>query len=330
MTDYERTTGTSGKMLIRDLGDIVEFWITSNNSTTFTDHLPWGWTINGSTGSATYNYPAGGDWRRLGNYYVSTSQDVTFRIGATGTSGFGGPTTFTVHINRQTVPPAPNAVTFSQVGSTTLVASFTSNGDGQSQIYEWQIAYGTDPNVSQFSNSSGLTASITGLTPGTLYYFWARGRNALGWGPWSPRSSITTLRVPDAPSPPYVTAISQTQLLVDFSTFTINSDGGSPVTSYEIGYSTSSSGNPTTTLTGASPITVSGLQPATTYYVRMRAKNSVGWSPWSSAFVAKTIAGARVKSGGVWKDAIPYVRVSGVWKLARPWVKDVGVWKETS
>jgi hypothetical protein len=316
-------------MLIRDYGDIVEFWITSANSTTFTDHLPWGWTINGSTGNATYNYPAGGDWRRLGNYLVTTSQDVTFRIGSTGTSGFGGPTTFTVHINRQTVPPAPSVVTLSQITSTSMVGSFTSNGDGQSQIFEWTIGYGTDPNTPQFFNSSGLTAPISGLSSGVTYYFWARGRNALGWGPYGPRSSATTLRVPDAPSPPVVSPASQTSLVADFSQSTIVNDGGSPVTLFETGYTTSPTGNPTTSLTGSSPITFVNLQPATTYYVKLRAKNAIGWSPWSTATVSRTIAGARVKSGGVWKEAIPYVRVSGVWKLARPWLRDIGIWKET-
>lgn len=330
MTDYQRNTGNSGIMLIRDIPEqnIVEFWITSNNTTTFTDHLPWGWTINGSTGNATYNYQKGVGWVRLGNYYVSTSQDVTFRINDTGTSGFGGPTVFTVHINRQTVPPAPNPVTFSQVGSTSLTASFTSNGDGQSQIFEWQIGYGTDPNVSQFSNSSGLTAAISGLTPGTLYYFWSRGRNALGWGPWSARSSVTTLRVPDAPAAPSVGIYRQTSLTAAWSPPTF--DGGTSITSYELGYSTSSTGNPTTTIVSTSPQSMYNLQPGTTYYVRVRAKNNIGWSAWSAATVAKTIAGARIKSGGVWKDAVPYVRVSGVWKLASVWTKDTGVWKETS
>jgi hypothetical protein len=74
---------------------------------------------------------------------------------------------------------------------------------------------------------------------------------------------------------------------------------------------------------------VSGLTPGDTYYFWTRARNSVGWGPWSASLKVMLIAGARVLAGGTWKRAVPYVNVGGVWKVAEPWVKDVGVWKKT-
>lgn len=327
MTDYTRSTGSSATMMIRDTGTSIEFWITSGNSTTWTDHLPWSGTVNGSSVGGSYNYQPGVGWKRLGVWPVSTNQNVTFNIGNTGTSGFGGPTTLgPIYINRATVPPAPNAVTFSSVTSTSVVANFTSNGDGGSVIFTWNIGYGTDPTgtTKTVINSLG-TSTISGLTPGETYYFWARGNNAQGSGPWSTRSQVTTLRVPDAPSAPVISNVTQVSLT---ATFTPNGDGGTAITGYQVGYGTSSSA-PTTTVSATSPKNITGLSPGIVYYFWVRAQNSVGNSPWSTSIMVTMIAGARVMVGAVAKNAIPYVRQGGVWKVARPMSKIAGVWKES-
>lgn len=322
MTDYERNTGSSGKMLIRDLGDIVEFWITSNNTTTWTSSLPWGWTINGSTGSSTYNYPAGAGWRRLGNYLVTESQTVYFRIGASGTSGFGGPTEHSAYINRQSVPPAPFQPQVSEATATSVRVQFTPNGDGQSPILEWQIGVGLNFNDIAWTVSSSTNTVVTGLSPGTTYYFWARGRNALGWGPWSSRSSgITTQGYAGQLEAPVISNITQTSVVATFSSTATD------ISEYEVGWTTSPTLNPTSKISATSPATITNLSPATTLYFRVRARNPAGWNSWSAPTVARTTAGARVKVGAEWKEAIPYVRQGGVWKVAAPYVKDLGVWK---
>jgi hypothetical protein len=193
VVDYHKSTGNSGTMRIRDTGSVVEFWITSGNSSTFANDMPWAYVVNGVSSSwREFRYEAGAGYEKLGNWNVSTTQTVTFKLGDTDTSGLGGPTNFSVSINRATVPQAPDPVTFSSVASTSLVASFTDNGNGGAAINARQIGYNKSNTITTATiiSSDGST-SITGLAPGTLYYFWSRVRNARGWSNWSAVRSVT-------------------------------------------------------------------------------------------------------------------------------------------
>lgn len=331
MTDYTRATGSTGTMMIRDLGVAVQFWINANSSTTWSDHIPWSGTINGGGVGGSYNYPKGSGWRMIYSANVWTNQNVTFNLGNTGTSGFGGPTSFTVFILRATVPPAPNAPVLSSITSTSMHVNFSGNGDGGSTIFVWQIGWGTDPGgPTSFINT--FDADVTGLTPGQTYYFWARGQNAQGYGNWSVRSQATTLRSPDAPSSPVLSGVTQTTASV---AFTPNFDGGSAATGYRIGWGTSPS-VPTsfTSFSLTNPVNLTGLPPGEKLYFFTQARNAIGDSVWSAPTLVWMIAGAFVtviETGApVVKRAVPYVRHGGVWKVARPWGRVAGVWKETT
>lgn len=326
MVDYTRSTGTSGTMMIRDTGSVVEFWLNSNNSTTFSASLPWGFIINGVSQNKTYNYPAGAGWRKLSEWAISTSQTVQFRLGNTGTSGFGGPTTFNQAISRGTVPPAPNAPVISEITDTSMRVIFSGNGDGGASITAWQIGFSADPN-SIYGSIDSFDHVFEDLDPGVTYYFWARGVNTVGYGPWSVRSSARTLSVPETMGSPVISDVRQTQVQVDFE-FTVG-DGGTPILEFEVGWTTTALADPDDTTTGSFPTIATGLDPGVLYYFSVRARNAVGWGNWGFQTAQKTVAGARVKVGAVWKEAIPYVRSGGVWKLAEPWGRIAGEWKRT-
>ncbi|QBZ73587.1 hydrolase [Streptomyces phage RosaAsantewaa] len=332
MTDYSKTTGVNGKMVIRDTGTDVEFYFQAGYSSDWWNGMPFSWTANGNTTRKEINYPTGRPFYKVGEVRVTDSQTVTFRLleGSSAT-GIGGPTSFSQYIKRDTVPSKPSTPSISNIGATSVHVTFSDGYNGGDAIYARQIAYSTlsstpGSTTSYPTVSSDKSTTITGLTTGKTYYFWARTRNSEGWSAWSGRAQATTLKVPAAPSTPLLAGVRMTSVDVAFSA---NSSGGSTITGYEIGWSTSSSGNPTTTVPARSPQVLTGLQPGVVYYIRARAKNSVGWSPWSGAASIRTIAGARVKVGAEWKLAVPYVKVGGVWKLAEPWVRNVGVWKRT-
>jgi len=111
--------------------------------------------------------------------------------------------------------------------------------------------------------------------------------------------------------------------------FTDNSDnGGSAILERQIGYGLDAS--TVQSYVGSSGSTIiGGLSPGKTWYAWSRVRNAIGWSPWSVRSSGRTIAGARVRVAGAWKEAIPYVKVAGVWKLARPYARIAGLWKKS-
>lgn len=196
MVDYVRGTGASGTMLIRDQGLFIEFHINAGSSGTWIGSP--GIPANAHTDGAwrglnnIKNY-SNNMWMYLGGHNATYNQYVTFHIDYTGTTAMGGPTDFAQWIQRATVPAAPTPVGLDQIGHTSVRYRFSGNSDGGSPIREWQIGYGTDPNNVQFLTGSNGNTVVGGLSLATTWYFWSRGRNDVGWGPWSSRSQARTL-----------------------------------------------------------------------------------------------------------------------------------------
>lgn len=226
-------------------------------------------------------------------------------------------------IPRHSTPPS--VVSLSNITSTSVHATF-SDGTGGAPIDSRQIGYGTSTTTVQHSVASDRSTTITGLAPGTTYYFWARTHNAAGWTAWGPRGSATTLRVPTAPYVTAFTSKTMTSLVVEFIP---QSNGGAAITGYQIGYGTVIDA-PTTIVSAISPQLIENLEPGTNYYFWVRAQNSVGWSEWRGVYGTATLAGARILVGTEWKTAVPYVKDGGVWKIAQPWVRSAGIWRKTT
>jgi hypothetical protein len=300
-----------------------------------------GASLTGSTSTGTVNtgWPISGSGPNRDHVLKSGTTVVHHNdssgagnIRFVGSAFWDTPSNFTASMNStatlSTIPrdsSAPSTPVISSITSTTMVATFH-DGTGGAEIDSRQLAYSTNSSTKSPIVSSDGSTTLTGLTPGTTYYIWARTHNAAGYSAWSGRATATTLGSPSPPTAPLVNAVTQSSAVVTWDPPAAN---GSPITGYEVGYSTTDV-SPTTSMSATSPKTVTGLDASTTYYIRVRAQNAVGFSAWSAATVISTLAAAHIRIGGVWKDAVPFVTVSGTPREAVPWVKVSGVWKKAS
>jgi hypothetical protein len=334
MVDYDRDIGGGVTLRIRDYGQLVEYWMKAGKST-YNYQLPWFWARDDGSASETFRFEKGGKWQRLTRFNIYTDQNVRFVV---FDCGLGYPTyNFAQHINRLKAPIAPTRIFHVLVTDTTARLMFFYHGDDDASMLEWQVAYGTDPYNAQYYvaaynnvDASGLTSKIAdvwGLTSGTKYYSWARGRNAFGWGPWSPREEFTTDRIPDRPNPVRFKDLMQTSVTAWFN-YDGRWDGGTPIIEWQIGYGLNPNA-PTSFLFGTYSYNLTNLLVGGRYYFWSQARNAIGYSGWSARSQIDLVAGAYIPVGRVPHRAIPWVKVAGVWRIARPWTKVDGVWRTT-
>lgn len=95
-------------------------------------------------------------------------------------------------IQTATIPGAPAPIGLDELAQTSMRYRFSGTTDGGSPIREWQIGYSNSPSGVQATLGSNGTSTLYGLKPGLTYYFWSRGRNDIGWGPWSSMISART------------------------------------------------------------------------------------------------------------------------------------------
>ena len=216
---------------------------------------------------------------------LATGTTYYFEVVATNAVGNSAPST-QVSASPVGVPSAPTLVsaTSGSAGSGRVTLSWTApTNNGGSAITGYTVYDGTTtpPTTNLGSVSATSTsASVSGLTPGTTYYFDIVAKNANGSSVASNILSVTAAIAPPS-APTNVSArASGTSVSVSW-----RSSSGTGVT-YKVLVSTSSTmSNPTSyTVTGGSPYSVTGLVTTTTYYFQVVATNAGGSA--SSAVVS--------------------------------------------
>lgn len=237
-----------------------------------------------STGSSTFSVTVGSGAGTFTSTITGLTQGATYfvRSFATNVQGtsYGAETSFTT----QTTPTVSVTATPTSITTTTAIGGGTISSTGGATITTSGLVWGasTNPEITlstkttNGATSGTFTSSITGLTQGTTYYVRAYATNYLGTS-YGPNITFTTITTPTVSATATVTSITGTTAT---GGGTISSDGGATVTSRGLVWGTTSGSSTFSVTSGAGTGTyvtnLSGLTPATTYYVRAFATNSVG------------------------------------------------------
>jgi hypothetical protein len=155
--------------------------------------------------------------------------------------------------------------------------------DGGSPITQYTVSYGQNQSVVVAAPATTVTA--TGLTNGTSYDFIVMATNAIGTGPASSPSNVVTPSAPTAPGPPLNVSATFGNGTAAVSWQPPASDGGSPITSYQVITQLAIPGTgviPNAVTVGCCTVMVNGLTNGATYSFMVQAINAVGSSPFSA------------------------------------------------
>jgi len=272
VTNITQTTATSGGDVSSDGGAPVAArgvcWNTSSNPTTADSH-----TINGSDTGTFVSYMTGLTGGTF--YYVRA-----YAINSAGTS-YGNEITFIT-----LTLPTVTTDTVTNITETTAINGGTVTSDGGAPVTARGVCWSTSSNPTTADNhtingsdTGTFVSTMTGLTGGTIYHVRAYATNSAGTS-YGNELTFSTLTFPTVTTDTITNITENTAI----SWGTVTSDGGTPVTTRGVCWNISP--NPTIadnyTIdgngTGNFVSNMTGLTPATFYYVRAYATNSLGTS----------------------------------------------------
>lgn len=206
------------------------------------------------------------------------------------------------------VPSAPAAPVVVDVAARTATATWAHPSNSGPTILDYRLQLSTRSNFSVITSTvSGITGGSSGVSFGmfnlqraTNYWVRVQARNADGYGGWSGGGAFTTL--PEVPGPVRnlwqvlspISEYAHDRVKVKWSA--PSSNGGGAITGYDVQTSLSSGFGTIAASWSGSALTaqLTGLSYAREYWVRVRAKNSVGPGPWLYAYGPNTATGVGI------------------------------------
>ena len=210
---------------------------------------------------------------------------VTYYVRAYATNSVGTKYASEISFNTsQAVATLAATTTVSAIGSTTATSGGNITYNGGATVTVSGVVWSTTstPTIALSTKTTNgaangvYTSTITGLTPGTLYYVRSYATNSVGTN-YGAQTNFTTLNTATISATASATLITSNSATIGG---TITADGGASVTTRGVVYGTST-GSATYSITsgtgtGTYTSSLTGLLPATTYFARSFAANSVG------------------------------------------------------
>ena len=184
--------------------------------------------------------------------------------------------------------PAAPTVSSVTAGSSQATVNFTPGSSGGSSLTNYQ--YSIDGGVNWLTRSPASTQSplvISGLTNGQTYNVQLRAVNSEGSGTATTSSSVTPIGPPQSP---LITSLTQTDTTIDVAFDPPASNGGATISNYEYSVDGGSTWIAPSPADVASPVSITGLTPGTSYQVALRAVNSQGAGTSSPSQTVKTLS----------------------------------------
>jgi hypothetical protein len=242
------------------------------------------------------NWSGGYDFRN-GDNFLLHSRDDTITVGADGNSGaqiyaqydtLGSTSAGATYDGADaTVPSAPNTPTATNISTTGMTLNWNIPSDGGASIdsmllrrYNSALALQNDDAAQRVDYGQGASTTsyaVTGLTPGTPYWWVVYAHNSQGYSVKSGALNQSTLPA----VAPGMTITPTPSGLSSVATFS-PPGGTSGVTLYTLEYRLGSTGAVTSTTTTSTTATVTGLTPGASYEYRGSANYGAYQSPWTA------------------------------------------------
>jgi len=281
------TTATSGGNITNDGGSPITArgvcWGTAANPT-----IALSTKTTDGTGTGTFT-----------SAITGLTPGVTYYAKAYATNSIGTAYGDQITISAMAIAPTVTTTSASAITAISATSGGTITSDGGSAITAKGVCWNTaqTPTIANAKTTDGtgtatFTSALANLMPNTTYYIRAYATNSIGTS-YGAQISITTTTALATVATNSIGSITATTASGGGN---VTLDGGATVTARGICWSTST--NPTIALTtktsdgtglGIFTSAITGLSPATTYYVRAYATNSVGTN-YGTQFTFTTLA----------------------------------------
>lgn len=261
-----------------------------------------------------------------GNYW--------FRVRGTNAGGTGDWKTQT-YVAPSVVPQSPTLVAPAAITKTSATVDWTERDNGGNSVNRAQVEVRKVSDLSTVYSETvdGIATSrfVSGLDPGTTYDFRVRLGNDRGFSAFTDWSNNFTTDFSEPQNRPSlaVSVLTSTSARMAWS----HTAGTGETTRTEFDYQVSTVSDFSSLFASGSVHAsvlfkdIAGLTPATQYYFRVRAVNSIGDGPWSSPKSLTAPQGVKVRLGDAWVSKPLYVwdgsewivptainvRIGGVW-----------------